>query len=150
MLSLKFFCRECRPLRTGTKEYLPLDSKWNKEQMLSTGSICIDWGVFYVQNSLKLGHFLTPLVPYRCVTLPKPCCSSWNPTPIHQFSEHLPGKWDLTSWFSFQRFDNLLLRLKACWVGRSGHVPCLIPDDSVDVGVWAAREMVWPTIFCWC
>ena len=46
--------------------------------MLSKVSSCIDWGGFYVQNSLKLGRFLTPLLPCRFVTLPEACSSSEN------------------------------------------------------------------------
>ena len=53
-------------------------------------------------------------------------------TPIHQFSEYLPEKWDLTSWYSCRRRENLLLRLKGCWMVRSGHFRRLVLWDSLD------------------
>ena len=78
VLSVKFFCRECRPSRTGAMTYLPLDQKWNEGQILSKVSGYIDWCVFYVQNSLKLWRFRTPLLSCRFVTLPKTSSSFGN------------------------------------------------------------------------
>ena len=56
--------------------------------------------------------------------------------PIHQFSKSQPEKWDLTSLHTCRRWDNCFLRLKGCWVGRSGHVRCFAPWDSLDFWRW--------------
>ena len=51
-------------------------------------------------------------------------------TPIHQFSEYLPEKWDLRSWYSCRCRDNLLLPLKGCWTDHSGHFRSTLLWDS--------------------
>ena len=91
--------------------------------------------------------------------------------PIHQFSEYLPQNWNLRSWYSCRRRDNLLLRLKGSKLVQSGHVRCLlfwntsvlvrrpftrqdgqVPSggrkrremvENVDIGIGKARCTVW-------
>ena len=53
-------------------------------------------------------------------------------TPIHQFSEYLPQKSDLSSWYSYRYRDNSLLWLKGCWTVRYGHFRGWVLWDSLD------------------
>ena len=96
-------------------------------------------------------------------------------TPFHQFSEYLPQNWNLRSWYSCRRRDNLLLRLMGCKLCQSGHVHCLlfwntsvlvrrpitgkdgqVPSggrkrrgmvENVDIGIVTARWTVWFAYF---
>ena len=87
-------------------------------------------------------------IPWNCDSFLPLCCrvdfwrfknhvlSPGTNAPIHQFSEYLPEKWELRSWYSCRRRDNLLLRLKGCWMVRSGHFRRLILGESWDFWRW--------------